>query len=72
MADEECSKDYVFCALCRKNHDQGRKHVYSKKHSKVLESVLSKFGRKVRSDFLVYKINIWPVEAECQSDLHVS
>ncbi|XP_031558968.1 coiled-coil domain-containing protein 84-like [Actinia tenebrosa] len=47
MADEQSSKDFAFCVLCRKNHDQGRKHIYSKKHKKALENVLLKFGKKV-------------------------
>ncbi|KAK3754010.1 hypothetical protein QZH41_020290, partial [Actinostola sp. cb2023] len=45
MADEE--KEYTYCVLCRKNHNQGRKHVYSKKHKYALDNVLLKFGKKV-------------------------
>ncbi|XP_048588321.1 centrosomal AT-AC splicing factor isoform X2 [Nematostella vectensis] len=48
MADEEESlRDFAFCILCRKNHNQGRKHVYSRKHKTNLDRVLNKFAKKI-------------------------
>ncbi|EDO39365.1 predicted protein [Nematostella vectensis] len=48
MADEEESlRDFAFCILCRKNHNQGRKHVYSRKHKTNLDRILNKFAKKI-------------------------
>lgn len=38
---------FLFCSLCRLNHDQGRKHAYSRKHKTLLGKILVKFGKKV-------------------------
>ncbi len=35
------------CDFCRLNHSQGKKHVYSKQHQKVLKNILAKFKKKV-------------------------
>ena len=50
MADgntDEVKGQFMFCTLCRFNHDQGRKHIYSRKHKALLEKTLLKFGKKV-------------------------
>ncbi|XP_074652504.1 centrosomal AT-AC splicing factor-like isoform X2 [Tubulanus polymorphus] len=35
------------CVLCRRNHNQGKKHVYSKHHQETLKRMLRKFEIKV-------------------------
>ena len=35
------------CDLCRRNHTQGRKHVYSEKHQEIIKNILQKFKKKV-------------------------
>ena len=51
MADEtdefEVKGQFLFCCLCRLNHDKGRKHIYSRKHKALLSKLLTKFGKKV-------------------------
>ncbi|XP_068731972.1 centrosomal AT-AC splicing factor-like [Montipora capricornis] len=51
MADDtdefEVKGQFLFCRLCRLNHDKGRKHIYSRKHKELLSKLLTKFGRKV-------------------------
>ncbi|KAL9965580.1 hypothetical protein ACROYT_G029401 [Oculina patagonica] len=51
MADgsavDEVKGQFVFCTLCRLNHDQGRKHIFSRKHKALLGKTLMKFGKKV-------------------------
>lgn len=44
----EVKGQFLFCSLCRLNHDKGRKHIYSKKHKALLSKLLTKFGKKVR------------------------
>ena len=39
--------DYQFCALCRQNHNTGKKHIYTKKHKTNLHNTLKKFLKKV-------------------------
>ena len=43
----EVKGQFLFCSLCRLNHDQGRKHTYSRKHKTLLGKILMKFGKKV-------------------------
>ena len=38
----------LFCQICRRNHDQGRKHVFSKKHKKILITILKKYGTRIK------------------------
>ena len=37
---------YKYCSVCRRNHDKGRGHIFSKQHKAKLNTVLSKFGKK--------------------------
>ena len=46
MADLK-EREYLFCSLCRQNHDQGRKHIYTRKHKNNLDNILKKFLKKV-------------------------
>ena len=43
----EVKGQFMFCTICRLNHDQGRKHIYSRKHKTLLGKILIKFGKKV-------------------------
>lgn len=51
MADEKATAEYMFCAVCRVNHDKGRKHIFGKKHKKNLENIITKFHKKVRNNY---------------------
>jgi len=44
---DEVKGQFLFCSLCRLNHDQGRKHIYTRKHKTLLGKILMKFGKKV-------------------------
>ena len=46
--EDEVKGQFLFCTVCRLNHDKGRKHIYSKKHKALLSKLLTKFGKKVR------------------------
>ncbi len=35
------------CDLCRQNHTQKKKHVYSKRHQEILKNILKKYEQKV-------------------------
>ncbi|KAM7471524.1 hypothetical protein LguiA_009707 [Lonicera macranthoides] len=49
-------EEFEFCALCRLNHDQGRRHNFFPKHKKSLSSFLSRFQSKL-SDIRYFLIN---------------
>ena len=36
-----------YCSVCRRNHDEGRKHIFTKQHKNRLSVILSKFTKKV-------------------------
>lgn len=38
---------WILCKICRRNHDQGRHHLYSTKHKTLLEQCLSKAKARV-------------------------
>ena len=42
------SIQYRYCAVCRRNHDQGRKHIFTKHHKEKLAGILAKMLKKVR------------------------
>ncbi|CAH3164253.1 unnamed protein product [Porites evermanni] len=44
---DEVKGQFLFCPVCRLNHDQGRKHIYTRKHKTLLGKILLKFGKKV-------------------------
>ena len=46
---DEVKGQFLFCPVCRLNHDQGRKHIYTRKHKTLLGKILLKFGKKVSS-----------------------
>ena len=39
--------DFQFCAVCRRNHNLGRRHIYSKNHCANTKHILNKYGNKV-------------------------
>ena len=45
---------YKYCSVCRRNHNDGRGHIFSKKHKTRLNTVLSKFGKKANT----YMLNV--------------
>jgi hypothetical protein len=47
MADEK--EKWSFCGVCRRNHDGGRKHIFSSHHKAKLATLLAKFSKKVSS-----------------------
>ena len=36
-----------YCSVCRRNHDEERKHIFTKQHKNRLSVILSKFTKKV-------------------------
>ena len=64
--EDEVKGQFLFCTVCRLNHDKGRKHIYSKKHKALLSNLLTKFGKKVRvswkMDIILYVMFVesWP------------
>ena len=41
------SDGWRYCSVCRRNHDQGRKHIFTKQHKSRLSVLMSKFTKKV-------------------------
>jgi len=39
---------YSFCVVCQINHNQSRKHLFTKKHKQRLKWILQKYGTKVK------------------------
>ena len=39
---------FTYCSICRRNHDQGRKHIFTKNHKVKLSNTLTKLMKKVR------------------------
>ena len=39
---------WSFCDVCRRNHEQGKKHIFSNHHKDKLAKILTKFSKKVR------------------------
>ena len=46
MASVEKAK-WHYCVICRSNHSEGRKHIFTTKHKTQLAAVLGKFSKKV-------------------------
>lgn len=44
MAAEE---RWSFCGVCRRNHEERRKHIFSTHHKAKLSAMLTKFSKKV-------------------------
>lgn len=38
---------WSFCGVCKRNHEEGRKHIFSSHHKDKLSSQLAKFTKKV-------------------------
>ena len=36
-----------FCSVCKRNHEEGRKHIFTKKHVNKLKILMGKFLKKV-------------------------
>ncbi len=47
MAAPTVDVQFKRCDLCRLNHMQRRKHVYSKRHQNIVKAILVKFKKKV-------------------------
>ena len=49
-AERKCvnmDEKWRYCSVCRRNHDEGRKHIFTKQHKNRLSVILSKFTKKV-------------------------
>lgn len=58
VVQKQCKNvEYQFCKICKRNHNDGRKHIYSNKHKQKLASVLKKFGSKVHK--IMNMSNVW-------------
>lgn len=40
-------EDYLYCTVCRRNHNDGRKHIFTRQHKKRLVEIIDKFAKKV-------------------------
>ena len=40
-------KKWKFCSVCRRNHDGGRKHIFTAGHKGKLSTLMVKFSKKV-------------------------
>lgn len=38
---------FCFCKICRRNHQDGKKHVYTKYHRNTLNNLLGRFSKKI-------------------------
>ena len=39
--------EWRYCSVCRRNHDDERKHIFTKQHKSKLAVIMSKFTKKV-------------------------
>lgn len=44
-----------YCSVCRRNHDEGRKHIFTKQHKNRLSVIMSKFTKKVQRAIPLYR-----------------
>ena len=49
--------DFEFCSVCRRNHGQGRRHIYSKRHCAITKQILIKYGEKVGRNKIMKLLN---------------
>lgn len=47
MEKKKKREEWTFCGVCKRNHGEGRKHIFSTHHKARLATVLSKFSEKV-------------------------
>ena len=45
--DGRVSDQWRYCGVCRRNHEEGRKHIFTKQHKSRLSILMSKFTKKV-------------------------
>ena len=38
---------WSYCSVCRRNHDEGRPHIFTTQHKTALATILGKFSKKV-------------------------
>ncbi len=48
-ANEEVEDGWRYCSVCRRNHEEGRKHIFTKGHVSKLKTLMGKFMKKVAS-----------------------
>lgn len=44
---ESVKVKWRFCSICRRNHDEGRKHIFTAGHKAKLSTLMTKFIKKV-------------------------
>jgi hypothetical protein len=76
--------EYSHCSVCRRNHNEGRKHVYQKGHKEKLKLVLKKIAEKtsaVRNQLVTPEVldgelepgsSVWCYCCECEVVKHIS
>ena len=47
--DSKHMKQYRYCTVCRRHHDRGRKHIFTKHHKEKLAGTLANLLKKVRN-----------------------
>ena len=53
MADNKNLMKWRFCSVCRRNHEQGRKHIFTASHKTKLSVLMAKFVKKVSLIFFI-------------------
>ncbi len=46
-ANSKVDDGWRYCSVCRKNHEEERKHIFTKKHLSKLKILMGKFLKKV-------------------------
>lgn len=56
-------KQFAFCSVCRRNHDQGKAHKYGVKHKQRRDQLLGRAHRKIQEVQLFLR-NATPLREE--------
>jgi hypothetical protein len=48
MAAKTTHVEYQYCTVCRRNHNDGRKHIFTQQHKAKLSEIIKKFSKKIR------------------------
>ena len=46
-SEDTGSNPWRYCVVCRRHHEQGRKHIFTTSHKNKLNEVINKFSEKV-------------------------